>query len=387
MKKKLQLTIFLILLGSVFLTISCKKKIEEVKSPPQVTTNAITDITETSVTCGGNITSDGGSPIIARGVCWSSMGNPSINDSKTSDGTGIGSFNSIITGFSNATSYSVRAYATNSIGTSYGNVQQFNAVAFPKLSTSNLFYEVSGNSARIITSRDDLYYGPTDSDGGKITNPWEVGTLSAFGLCWSINQNPTISDNHTNDFTSPLTNLTPNTNYYIRAYATNALGTGYGNQITLNSGYLFGSTVQGGLVFYNDGTGHGLVCASNNQSNGAIFGCYGSDPFGGGYDIFTGEANTNYIVTVCTTSGIAAKICYDLTNSGYSDWFLPSDCELRSMYDNLYHNGLGGFSNATYWSSTADGYATASTIDFYPQCGIGSLSKSDSYHVRAARKF
>lgn len=82
-------------------------------------------MTSTTAVSGGNITSDGGVSINARGVCWGSTANPVIADSHTIDGTGDGAFSSIITGIKNNTLYYVRAYATNSVGTSFGNQQSF----------------------------------------------------------------------------------------------------------------------------------------------------------------------------------------------------------------------------------------------------------------------
>ena len=92
---------------------------------PTVTTKSVSDITETSAYCGGDVTSDGGSPVTARGVCWSTAQNPSINSKKTVDGSGTGSYSSQITGLSSNTTYYYRAYATNINGTAYGEVESF----------------------------------------------------------------------------------------------------------------------------------------------------------------------------------------------------------------------------------------------------------------------
>jgi len=92
---------------------------------PEVTTNAVTDITQTTATCGGNITNDGDADITEKGVCWSQWYTPYTSDNRTMDGTGKGSFISYMTGLSPNTSYYVRAYATNSEGTSYGENQIF----------------------------------------------------------------------------------------------------------------------------------------------------------------------------------------------------------------------------------------------------------------------
>ena len=92
---------------------------------PVLSTREVTDITENSATSGGNITDDGGAPITAHGVCWSTNENPTIDDNKTEDGTGAGSFTSSVTGLEPNTTYYLRAYATNSAGTSYGSIMSF----------------------------------------------------------------------------------------------------------------------------------------------------------------------------------------------------------------------------------------------------------------------
>jgi len=93
---------------------------------PTVTTSEITNITHNTAISGGYIISDGGAPITARGVCWNTTGNPTIADNKTTDGTGTGNFSSSLTGLIPETPYYyVRAYATNSEGTAYGEEKQF----------------------------------------------------------------------------------------------------------------------------------------------------------------------------------------------------------------------------------------------------------------------
>jgi hypothetical protein len=98
---------------------------ESVGSAPVVTTTEITSVLDTTVSGGGNVTDDGGGTVSARGVCWSASANPTISDSKSSDGTGTGVFTSSLTGLTGATVYHVRAYATNEFGTSYGSDVQF----------------------------------------------------------------------------------------------------------------------------------------------------------------------------------------------------------------------------------------------------------------------
>ena len=98
---------------------------------PVVTTDSITAITSNSATCGGNVTSDGGAEVTARGVCWSTSNTPSINDLHTMDGTGVGAFTSSVTHLLPGTIYYIRAYATNSVGTAYGEEISFTTPNIP----------------------------------------------------------------------------------------------------------------------------------------------------------------------------------------------------------------------------------------------------------------
>lgn len=111
---------------------SCKKPEDPSKTKvPDLTTQAVTDITTTAAKCGGTISFDGGAAVTARGVCWSTNATPTIADSKTSDGTLAGTFASVLTGLKPNTTYYVRAYATNSVGTGYGAAVSFNTLDGP----------------------------------------------------------------------------------------------------------------------------------------------------------------------------------------------------------------------------------------------------------------
>jgi uncharacterized protein (TIGR02145 family) len=114
-------------------------------SVPILSTTTVSAITQTSAQSGGNITSDGGAAVSVRGVCWGTGNTPTIVDNVTTDGIGTGSFTSSLTGLTAGTPYYVRAYATNSVGTGYGNIQSFSTEA-PATVT-----DIDGNSYNTVT--------------------------------------------------------------------------------------------------------------------------------------------------------------------------------------------------------------------------------------------
>ncbi len=190
---------------------------------PDVTTAPVSDVALTSAASGGNVTSDGGSAVTARGICWSSAADPTTADSHTSDGAGTGGFASAITGLTPGTTYHVRAYATNSVGTAYGGDVSF--------TTTTTAPTVTTTAANRITATSASSGGNVTSDGGS--------AVTARGVCWSATANPTTADTRTSDgtgtgaFVSSITGLSPSTKFHIRAYATNSAGTGYGTDMVL----------------------------------------------------------------------------------------------------------------------------------------------------------
>lgn len=286
MEKALRISRAIILSMLLLITANCKKDVIIIEQPypnpptnqnpsgelPSVTTNNVTSISENSATGGGNVTNDGGLTVTAKGLCWSKNQNPTISDSRTTDGTGTGSFTSTITGLTTGSTYYFRAYATNSKGTAYGNqvTLTLTAANIPVVSTA---------SVSSVTSSGAIGGGTVTSDGGA--------PVTARGLCWSINQNPTNTDSKTTDgtglgsFTSTISGLNPGKTYYIRAYATNSSGSGYGNQVIITtqavvptitttpiSSITESSMISGGSIT-NDGgaevTSRG-VCWSTNQN-------------------------------------------------------------------------------------------------------------------------
>ncbi len=111
------------------LSLRCIKDAGSTNTTPTVTTASVISITQTTATSGGNVTSDGGTTVTARGVCWNTSPNPTTANSKTTDGSGTGAFVSSLTGLTPGTPYYVRAYATNSVGTAYGNEVSFTTLS------------------------------------------------------------------------------------------------------------------------------------------------------------------------------------------------------------------------------------------------------------------
>ncbi|WP_170284045.1 hypothetical protein [Flagellimonas olearia] len=108
-----------------------KEQEEEVVELPVLSTVQITEISHRSAKSGGTITSDGGASISQKGICWHTEKNPTINNSYTIDGDDVGSFNSNMDDLDGNTTYYVRAYATNEVGTSYGNELIFKTEEVP----------------------------------------------------------------------------------------------------------------------------------------------------------------------------------------------------------------------------------------------------------------
>jgi hypothetical protein len=117
---------------------------------PIVTTTPVTSILSKTAKSGGTITSDGGSAVTDRGVCWNTTPNPTKSNNRTYDGTGTGSFTSSIFALTQKTKYYVRAFATNTIGTAYGNEETFTTVSSLDELTENGHIRVYSDMDRIF---------------------------------------------------------------------------------------------------------------------------------------------------------------------------------------------------------------------------------------------
>lgn len=192
---------------------------------PFITTAAITDVTGNSATGGGEVTGSGGSDVTARGICFGTSENPTTADGITTDGDGTGAFESMLSELQGNTTYYVRAYATNSAGTGYGPQVSFTTeVDLPKLTTTG---------ASEITKTSAVTGGAVTNNGG--------GEITSYGIVWGMNPEPTTADNtiegtmEMDSFVIDITNLDLNTTYYVRAFATNSAGTGYGDEVSFTT--------------------------------------------------------------------------------------------------------------------------------------------------------
>lgn len=255
----------------------------ETKAPelPMVATNSVSDISYTSATCGGNVTSDGGTEVTERGVCWSTASNPNINDSHLADaGNGMGSFTVQITGLTPNTSYYVCSYAINSVGISYGTPKSFATLPIGK--------------PTITTAQVTNITQTSATGGGNVTD--DGGTeVTDRGICWSTEHNPTLENclgnahggTGTGTFTLNMTGLTQGTKYYVSAYATNSEGTNYGGEVD------FSTTIQ----TYT-------INVSANPTNGGTVSGGGSNYQLGQNCTVTANAHSGYVFTNWTEDGI-----------------------------------------------------------------------------------
>ena len=304
-------------------------------------------------------------------------------------------------------------------------VDSFNYVTVPTLGiVLNIFETGGGVIPKLVTNIDSTTFtipelptlntltvnvaGTLATTGGNIINDGGA-SITARGIVWGTNSNPSLSSNigQTNDgigvgiFNSDLTGLTANTTYYVKAYATNSVGTAYGNELsfTTTTPLAIGDSFQGGIIFHLSGSG-GLIAATGIYEDYGSWGCWATEISGAdGTAIGTGPQNTIDIEAGCFTSTSAAAKCSNLNIDGYSDWFLPSKDELNLMYQNIGPgNALGvnlgapgGFYSLpkVFWSSSEDSAYGAAAHIFNDTGGIqlGNAGKTVNYYIRAVRAF
>jgi uncharacterized protein (TIGR02145 family) len=330
-----------------------------------LSTTTVSSITETTSVSGGNITDDGGGTVTSRGVCWSTSSNPTPADNSSVNGSGTGSFASNLSGLTGGTTYYVRGYAINSVGTAYGNEVSFTTTTPIHLAT------LSTTTVSSITETTSVSGGNITNDGGD--------TVTSRGVCWSTSSNPTPADNSsvngsgTGSFTSNLSGLTGGTTYYVRGYAINSLGTAYGNEVSFttrsSSGVMYGdgvtdangNTYQSVIIGtqewmtenlrttkYSDGTAIPNVTSASqwvNLSTGAWCNYNNSSS----KDATYGKLYNWYAVNT-------SKLCP-------TGWHLPTDAEWTVLTDYLAADGHNG-TQGTALKATSGWYSDNGTDDY-----------------------
>lgn len=173
---------------------------------PAISTSSISSVTPYSAISGGNVTSDSGSTVTARGVCWSTNANPTINDSKTTNGNGLGSFVSNMANLLPNTKYYVRSYATNATGTSYGSELFFTTLTDSPDGVDNhnlMLGNPSGAITNSVNANNYLMVKPQyclSYNNSKLTMNW---------TSWHLNSSDVGSVSRQDDFRADITLPSP----------------------------------------------------------------------------------------------------------------------------------------------------------------------------------
>lgn len=217
MKTMRSISFFVTLLLTMFF-ISCEKKVI-----PTVITSEVSNITGTTATSGGTITDEGSGTVIERGICWSKGINPSITDISTIEGGGAGSFISNMINLEAATTYYVRAYATNIAGTGYGMAMSF--------STLGAKASVSSEPATSVITTSAILNGTVNANYLATIVTFEYGTTTNYGQIITATQSP-VTGNANKKVSADLSGLASGTAYHYRIKVENSLGIAYSEDIS-----------------------------------------------------------------------------------------------------------------------------------------------------------
>lgn len=375
--------ILLILVLTLLLLSACHKK-EEDNSVPVLSTIPASNINQHSALSGGQIISDGGFTILSKGICWSEQQMPTILSNKTENSQGLVDFICNVEGLESNKSYYIRAYATNKNGIGYGSVVSFSTIpeVLSAVTTNNVF---------------NISYS-TCVCGGNITN--DGGSLIIEkGVCYGTESNPSITDLRTRDgagsgeFISSISKLYVNTTYYIKAYATNAVGTSYGNEMTFKTFYAVNDidgntyttvTLNGDAWFkenlkvtrYRNGTEIELVTDVNDwTSNEAPGYCwYQNDK-----EIFGNIYGALYNHYAARTDSLCPIGWHVATNEEWFGLYFYDNGELKEAgYDNWNQPNTAA-SNSTGFAGLPGGQRRE---DFFGNNGFGNLGYYGNWWVK-----
>ncbi|MBR5029310.1 MAG: hypothetical protein IKX51_08825, partial [Bacteroidales bacterium] len=311
-----------------------------------------------TASCGGNVTSDGGAAVTSRGVCWSTSPNPTIADNNTSDSSGAGAFVSAITGLTTGTTYYVRAYATNIVGTGYGNQVSFTTQQLPILTTDTVMniIDTSATFSGTIVAFGDA-------------------TATVRGFCWGNSPDPDITtDSFSVDvnctlgaFSQQVTTLVGGSIYYVRAYATSSLGTGYGQNVlfyTLGTPVVVADSVSG--ITTTTATYYGHVAFHGGDSVTSRGFCWSTFPNPTTADnvVTSGSGMGSFISNVAQlnpgTVYYVRAFATNMYGTGYSDNVVFSTVNPAFSVTPL--RKIGFSTGNLQWSATGGGNAATSHV-------------------------
>jgi hypothetical protein len=332
---------------------SCQKELNYDKSGttnataiiPTIITTAVTSITNSTAATGGNISADGGAAITSRGVCWATTANPVVTGNHTTDGTGTGAFTSAITGLSANTIYYVRAYATNSAGTAYGN-----EISFTTTTTSTALPTVTTAAIGSITALSASCGGTVSADGGT--------PVTVRGICWSTSANPVATGNHTTDgsglgvFSGYMSGLTAGTTYHVRAYATNSVGTAYGGDSVFTTTAINNGTKIKRIIQSVNGTRQAYITTLTYDASNRLltFKEWNEDSAFTPIKI-TGSHYSSFTYNGSSTFPVKNTITYEV--AGVDSTLYQYDALNRVIEEKFYHNGQVSVRNAYTYLSAA----------------------------------
>lgn len=366
------------------------------------TTNATS--TAFTITAGGNITENGGFAVNERGICYSSTNSePSITDGKLSGGSGNGTFTVTIPELTPNTLYHIRAYATNSIGTTYGNVISI----------------MTKDGVANVSTGDIVNITALTATGGVSVTDAGGATLKSCGICWSTAQNPTISNSHVEGgkqlgtYSCNMTELTPNTTYYVRAYATTDVKTSYGSQVSFKttSGLAtlttsISSTTASSIVAEGNITNNGGyavsergICYSTTNAEPTTNDLYIANGSGNGtfnVSITNLKANTTYYIRAYATNKIGtsygdAKTAITKDGSATLTTSQITNITALTAAGGVSVTDAGGAtlkSCGICWSTTQNPTISNSHVEGGTQlgtysCNMTELTPNTTYYVRA----
>lgn len=353
-----------------------------------VNTNETSAIQATQATLHGEVSYAGGTPVSERGFVWSTTPTPEMAiHNSISNGSGLGVFSNTIETLEPATQYYYRAYAINQIGVSYGETIQFSTPATLATILTKPIENISLYGAR---------------SGGEVINDGGAA-ISQKGIVWGTQPNPTTSlttktlnGAGLSNFTATLTLLTPGTVYHLRAYATNSVGTAYGNAITFSTLEIPTSiTDVDGNVYSVFQIGNQFWMQENlrvsKYCNGDAIPMYMADAqwqqltTGGWsyYDNFSGNESVGKLYNFYAVA--------DDRNPCPCGWHVPTDAEWTQLENHLIAVGMN-FDNTNQGNKIAKAMASKTmwqTSSIFGAVGFNSSTNNTSHFngLPAGRRF